>query len=74
MALRVGVGMVPRGEVALIIALVGLQSKILGQPSYAIVVFMTGVTTLMAPPLLRYRFRGEIPKPRPRHAGAPLQL
>jgi Kef-type K+ transport system membrane component KefB len=74
MALRVGVGMVPRGEVALIIALVGLQSKILGQPSYAIVVFMTGVTTLMAPPLLRYLFRGEIPKPRPPRAGAALQL
>jgi hypothetical protein len=35
---------------------------------------MTGVTTLMAPPLLRYLFRGEIPKPRPHRAGAALQL
>jgi Kef-type K+ transport system membrane component KefB len=59
--LRVGVGMMPRGEVALIVALVGLQSKIISQPTYAIVVFMTGITTLIAPPLLRYLFRDVIP-------------
>jgi Kef-type K+ transport system membrane component KefB len=58
--LRVGVGMVPRGEVALIIALVGLQSRILGPASYAIVVFMTGVTTLIAPPLMRLLYRDEL--------------
>jgi Kef-type K+ transport system membrane component KefB len=59
-ALQVGVGMMPRGEVALIVALVGLQSRIVTQSTYAIVVFMTAVTTLLAPPLLRYLFpRGE---------------
>jgi Kef-type K+ transport system membrane component KefB len=56
---RVGIGMMPRGEVALIVALVGLQSGIVLQSTYAIVVFMTAVTTLLAPPLLRYLFRGE---------------
>ncbi|MBZ5721502.1 MAG: cation:proton antiporter [Acidobacteriia bacterium] len=56
-ALSVGVGMMPRGEVALIVALVGLQSRIVTQSTYAIVVFMTAVTTLLAPPLLRYLFR-----------------
>jgi len=56
---RVGVGMMPRGEVALIVALVGLQSGIVLQSTYAIVVFMTAVTTLIAPPLLRYLFRGK---------------
>jgi len=56
---RVGIGMMPRGEVALIVALVGLQSGIVLQSTYAIVVFMTAVTTLLAPPLLRYVFRGE---------------
>jgi len=56
---RVGIGMTPRGEVALIVALVGLQSGIVLQSTYAIVVFMTAVTTLMAPPLLRYLFRDE---------------
>lgn len=57
-ALRVGVGMIPRGEVALIVALVGLQSGIVTQSTYAIVVAMTAATTLIAPPLLRMLFRG----------------
>jgi len=57
---RVGIGMTPRGEVALIVALLGLQSSIVLQSTYAIVVFMTAVTTLMAPPLLRVLYRGEI--------------
>jgi Kef-type K+ transport system membrane component KefB len=61
-ALRVGVGMMPRGEVALIVALVGLQSQIVTQSTYAIVVFMTAVTTLLAPPLLRVLFRSEMPQ------------
>ena len=54
--LTVGVGMMPRGEVALIVALVGLNSHIVTQPTYAIVVFMSAVTTLLAPPILRYLF------------------
>jgi Kef-type K+ transport system membrane component KefB len=58
-ALRVGVGMMPRGEVALIVALVGLNSGIVTQSTYAIVVFMTAVTTVLAPPSLRYLFRRE---------------
>jgi Kef-type K+ transport system membrane component KefB len=57
--LSVGVGMMPRGEVALIVALVGLNSHIVSQSTYAVVVFMTAVTTLLAPPLLRYLFRKE---------------
>jgi Kef-type K+ transport system membrane component KefB len=72
---RVGVGMMPRGEVALIVALVGLQSKIVTQSTYAIVVFMTAVTTLIAPPLLRYLFRGETGELDPeRPAAAEVQL
>jgi Kef-type K+ transport system membrane component KefB len=54
-------GMTPRGEVALIIALIGLQMNMVSQRAYAIVIFMTGVTTLVPPPLLRYLFRDEIP-------------
>ncbi|MBZ5600376.1 MAG: cation:proton antiporter [Acidobacteriia bacterium] len=64
-ALRVGVGMMPRGEVALIVALVGLNSQIVTQSTYAIVVFMTAVTTLLAPPLMRYLFRNERPEAAP---------
>jgi Kef-type K+ transport system membrane component KefB len=60
-AVKVGVGMTPRGEVALIIALIGLQMNMVSQRAYAIVIFMTGVTTLVAPPLLRYLFRDDVP-------------
>ncbi|MFI5088632.1 MAG: cation:proton antiporter [Terriglobales bacterium] len=56
-ALKVGVGMTPRGEVALIVALVGLQMNMISQAAYAIVIFMTGATTLIAPPVLRYLFK-----------------
>lgn len=60
-ALKVGVGMTPRGEVALIVALIGLQMNMVSERAYAIVIFMTAVTTLIPPPLLRYLFRSDIP-------------
>ncbi len=51
-AMRVGVGMVPRGEVALIIAGIGLSSGFLSKEVFGITVMMTLLTTLAAPPLL----------------------
>ena len=56
-AFVVGVGMMPRGEVALIVALAGLNAGIVTQSTYAIVVFMTAITTVLAPPVLRQAFR-----------------
>ena len=61
-ALKVGVGMTPRGEVALIVALIGLQMKMISEAVYAIVLFMTAATTLIAPPVLRYLFRRDLAK------------
>jgi Kef-type K+ transport system membrane component KefB len=58
-ALRVGVGMISRGEVALVIAAAGLQSGVLEQSSFSIVVAMTLVTTLITPALLRIVFHRE---------------
>jgi Kef-type K+ transport system membrane component KefB len=58
-AVKVGVGMTPRGEVGLIVALLGLQMKMISDASYAIVVFMTGITTLFAPITLRYLYRNQ---------------
>jgi len=72
--LQVGIGMMPRGEVALIVALVGLQSGIVTQSTYAIVVLMTAITTVIAPPLLRYLFRQEIKHTREDNLAAPVQL
>ncbi len=63
--LRVGIGMTPRGEVALIVALIGLQTNMISQSAYAIVLFMTATTTLLAPPLLRVLFKNEVPEPEP---------
>ena len=51
-ALRIGVGMVPRGEVALIIAGIGLAGGILDERVFGVTILMTLVTTLIAPPLL----------------------
>ena len=61
-ALKVGVGMTPRGEVALIVALIGLQMKMISQGVYAIVLVMATATTLLAPPVLRYLFRRDLVK------------
>ena len=55
--LKVGVGMTPRGEVGLIVALLGLQMKMISDAAYAIVVFMTAATTIFAPIILRVLYR-----------------
>ncbi|MDR2758853.1 MAG: cation:proton antiporter [Spirochaetaceae bacterium] len=51
-ALRIGAGMVPRGEVALIIAGIGRASGVLDNQLFAVIILMTLATTLAAPPLL----------------------
>jgi Kef-type K+ transport system membrane component KefB/mannitol/fructose-specific phosphotransferase system IIA component (Ntr-type) len=50
--LRIGMGMVPRGEVALIIAGIGLASGILDNQLFGVIILMTFISTLAAPPLL----------------------
>ncbi|MGH9804029.1 MAG: cation:proton antiporter [Candidatus Acidiferrales bacterium] len=52
-ALQVGVGMVPRGEVGLIVASIGLGLSAISEEVYAVVIIMVLVTTLAAPPALR---------------------
>jgi Kef-type K+ transport system membrane component KefB len=56
-ALRVGIGMIPRGEVGMVVAQIGLGFGILSAGSYGVVVFMSVATTLIAPPLLNLVFR-----------------
>ncbi len=51
-ALRIGAGMIPRGEVALIIAGIGLSNGYLTQEAFGIGILMTLVTTIIAPPCL----------------------
>lgn len=54
----VGVGMIPRGEVALIIGLYGLTLGIIGQSVYSSIVFMSFITTLVAPMMLKRLYSG----------------
>ena len=54
---RVGIGMLPRGEVALIIAGVGLSRGVIGSEMFGVSILMTVVTTFMAAVLLTPAFR-----------------
>ena len=51
-AFRIGAGMIPRGEVALIIAGIGMSSQILDADMFGGAIIMTLFTTILAPPLL----------------------
>lgn len=51
----IGLGMIPRGEVGLIFATIGLREGIVGGNLYAALLLVVLVTTLVTPPLLRWR-------------------
>lgn len=57
--LAIGVGMVPRGEVGLIFADIGLRRGILSSEVFSAVLIMVMLTTFIAPPLLKVIFRRE---------------
>lgn len=56
-ALRVGAGMVPRGEVGMVVAQIGLGLGVIPKQVYGDVVLMAVITTLIAPPLINLTFR-----------------
>lgn len=53
--LLVGIGMVPRGEVGLVFAAIGLQRGVFGSDVYGALVLVVLATTVATPPLLRWR-------------------
>jgi Kef-type K+ transport system membrane component KefB len=55
-SLRVGVGMISRGEVGLIVASVGVNAGLIQTELFSIVTLIVMVTTLVTPPLLRQVF------------------
>ncbi|MFQ5801143.1 MAG: cation:proton antiporter, partial [Candidatus Hydrothermarchaeales archaeon] len=57
-SLTIGFGMVPRGEVAMIIALIGLNQGILNQELYVSLVLMSLLTTIIPPIILRNMLKG----------------
>lgn len=62
-AIRVGIGMIPRGEVGMVVAQIGLGMGVITPPVYAITVFMAVATTMVAPALLRWAYRDESSRP-----------
>jgi Kef-type K+ transport system membrane component KefB/mannitol/fructose-specific phosphotransferase system IIA component (Ntr-type) len=58
-ALRVGFGMLPRGEVALIVAGIGLASGHLSSEIFGVGIMMTLLTTIIAPPILVALFKSD---------------
>ncbi len=55
---RIGIGMIPRGEVGMVVAQIGLTMGAISRPIYGVVVAMAVATTLIAPPLLALAYRG----------------
>jgi Kef-type K+ transport system membrane component KefB len=51
-ALIVGVGMIPRGEVGIVVAALGLAAGVFGNTLYAVIIAMSLLTSIIAPPFL----------------------
>ena len=61
-SLIVGVGMIPRGEVAMIVALIGLNQGLIPQSTYSALILMSLLSTVIPPIILRnwlFKKRGE---------------
>jgi len=56
-ALIVGVGMMPRGEVGVVIASLGLAAGVFSARTYALIVAMSLLTSIVTPPLLALLFK-----------------
>ncbi|MGH9904880.1 MAG: cation:proton antiporter [Pyrinomonadaceae bacterium] len=56
---QVGMGMVPRGEVGIVVAQIGLGMAVIGDSLYGVVLMMAVATTLIAPPFLRILYGSE---------------
>ncbi|MEW6624214.1 MAG: cation:proton antiporter [Bacillota bacterium] len=59
-SLVVGAGMVPRGEVALIAAKIGIDAGLIGAGLFTSMVTVAILTTILAPPMLRIFIKGDI--------------
>ena len=60
-SLAIGFGMSPRGEVAMIVALLGLNLSIIGQEIYTSIVVMSVLTTVITPIVFRnWLFKKEV--------------
>jgi Na+:H+ antiporter len=56
-ALRVGLGMIPRGEFCMVVAQTGLLMNAITPATFAVIVFMAIAAAMLAPPFLKLAFR-----------------
>ncbi|MEY2966532.1 MAG: High-affinity Na(+)/H(+) antiporter NhaS3 [Actinomycetota bacterium] len=56
----IGAGMVPRGEVGLIFATIGVNVGVFDDELYAVVLLVVLVTTVITPPVLRWRINSKL--------------
>lgn len=56
-SLRLGIGMVSRGEVGLIVASVALSERVIQRESFSVLVFMIIMATVITPLMLRLAYR-----------------
>jgi Kef-type K+ transport system membrane component KefB len=62
-SVRVGIGMISRGEVGLIVAGVGVSSGALANDIYTAIIIMVAATTIITPIWLKMSYRKEPPEP-----------
>jgi Kef-type K+ transport system membrane component KefB len=62
-AMKVGIGMISRGEVGLIVAGVGVSSGVLSNDIYTTVIIMVALTTIITPVWLKVAYRKDPPEP-----------
>ncbi|MCR8635239.1 cation:proton antiporter [Paenibacillus radicis (ex Xue et al. 2023)] len=55
-SLAIGAAMVSRGEVALIIAAMGLESNLLNKDMFAVIIVVVLITTIVTPPMMKLFF------------------
>jgi Kef-type K+ transport system membrane component KefB len=58
-AIQVGVGMIPRGEVGIVVAQIGVAMAAVSDTIYGVVLAMAVITTLAAPPFIKLAFASE---------------
>jgi len=63
--MKVGLGMVPRGEVGMVVAQIGLTMAVISSQVYSVVMFMAIVTTIITPVLLKIAYRVPATEPLP---------
>ena len=60
-AWRIGVGMIPRGEVGLVVAQIGLSQSAVSREIYGVAVLRAVATTIVVPPLIAIAYKEAVP-------------